>query len=94
MKPLQSAMRFVVWREPIDREAEAWTAYGEVVRHGRLYAGATMLLAERGAYRHEMQEKLVLKLVGEARAGKLNSGGLVDSWRGIPFAGFVRDLRR
>ena len=85
-------MRFMIWREPISHEAEAWVAYGEVVRAGRLFAASTMLLAERRSYRREMQEKLVLKLVDEARANKLNDSGL--DWHGLPFAGFVRDLRR
>jgi len=45
-KPLRSVVRFMVWRERVAPDCEAWCCYGEVVRSGRLYAGGTMLLAK------------------------------------------------
>lgn len=51
-----------------------------------------MLLAER----HSMgaRENVVLKFVEEAKSGRMAGTAPIQSWHGIPFAGFLRDLRR
>ena len=91
LKPLRSVVRFMVWRERIAPDCDAWCCYGEVVRSGRLYAGGTMLLAQG---RHwQAKENIVLKFVEEAKNGRM-AHFETGNWHGIPFAGFLRDLRR
>jgi len=94
LKPLRSVVRFMVWRERVAPDCEAWCCYGEVVRNGRLYAGGTMLLARTPGYTSaSARENVVLKFVEEAGTGRMAPPNR-DTYRGIPFAGFLRDLRR
>ena len=92
LRPLRSVVRFMVWRERIAPDCDAWCCYGEVVRSGRLYAGGTMLLADGLDW--QAKENVVLKFVEEAQNGRLAGSVPTLAWHGIPFAGFLRDLRR
>jgi hypothetical protein len=95
LKPLRSVVRFMVWRERIAPDCEAWCCYGEVVRNGRLYAGGTMLLADaRYSNRGDAKEGVILKFVQAAKSGRMAGPAPTLTWHGIPFAGFLRDLRR
>lgn len=91
LKPLRSVVRFMIWRERLASDCDAWCCYGEVVRSGRLYAGGTMLLAEPRNF--QAQGDVVIKFVEEASSGRM-AVPTRDTYRGIPFAGFLRDLRR
>jgi hypothetical protein len=92
-KSLRQVVRFMIWRERVAPDCEAWCCYGEVVRNGRLYAGGTMLLTGHPhPYASVARENVVLKFIEEAKSGRMV--GAIQSWHGIPFAGFLRDLRR
>lgn len=93
MKRLSDVVRFMVWRDKVAPDCDAWSIYGEVVRHGNLYGASTMLLADH-AYRHSMQEALVLRFVEQAQDGKFLPRFGAFGWRGLPMIGRVRDLRR
>lgn len=90
-KSLRQVVRFAIWRERVAPDCEAWCCYGEVVRNGRLYAGGTMLLTDGRNW--AARENVVLKFVEEAKSGRM-AGVPIQSWHGIPFVGFLRDLRR
>ncbi len=85
------------WREEIDSQAYAMVALATEVWRGGVYAAGTFLLVSRDVSVYRAREHVCEKLSREMKdlthVRALNPG-YVQHRHGMPWRGWVRDLRR
>lgn len=97
---IRDPMKNVVWqewREQIDSEAYAMVAIATEVWRGGIYSASTMMLFAPSVPLYRAREDVHLKLLGEMRElfhVRAVSPGYVQHRFGMPWRGWVRDLRR